>query len=164
MVQEINAASNEQTLGAQQINKEVQQLDQVVQQNASASEELAATAEELNSQAERLKEIVAFFKVDSTMGGFRQETIQADILPHSSLSSQPPASISSNDMEYGYDLKDEYSIKLNMGSSGNGNGKSHHNGNGKGKIKAVSYGNGNGSKNGNGNGKTVIHEEDFIRF
>ncbi|MBI1920538.1 MAG: Cache 3/Cache 2 fusion domain-containing protein [Geobacter sp.] len=64
LVQEINAASREQDLGAEQINKAIQQLDQVIQQNAGASEEMASTAEELSSQAEQLQNAVAFFRVD----------------------------------------------------------------------------------------------------
>jgi len=63
LVQEIAAASAEQTTGANQVNKAIQQLDQVIQQNAAASEELASTAEELSSQAEVLQSTIAFFKV-----------------------------------------------------------------------------------------------------
>ncbi len=62
LVQEINAASNEQNSGAEQINKAIQQLDQVIQQNAGASEEMSSTAEELASQAEQLQDTIAFFK------------------------------------------------------------------------------------------------------
>jgi methyl-accepting chemotaxis protein len=63
LVQEINAASNEQTTGAEQINKAVQQLDSVIQQNASASEEMASTSEELLGQAEQLQNTIAFFRI-----------------------------------------------------------------------------------------------------
>jgi methyl-accepting chemotaxis protein len=61
LIQEIAAASNEQSSGVAQVNKALQQLDQVIQQNASASEELASTAEELSSQSEQLQEVVEFF-------------------------------------------------------------------------------------------------------
>jgi len=64
LVQEITAASNEQSSGAGQINKAIQQLDQVVQQNASASEEMASTAVELLGQAEQLQNTIAFFKLN----------------------------------------------------------------------------------------------------
>jgi methyl-accepting chemotaxis protein len=64
LVQEITAASNEQSSGAAQINKAIQQLDQVVQQNASASEEMASTSTELLSQAEQLQNTIAFFKLN----------------------------------------------------------------------------------------------------
>ncbi len=63
LVQEISAASNEQSTGAEQINKAIQQLDQVIQQNASVSEEIASTSEELAAQAEQLQETVSFFSV-----------------------------------------------------------------------------------------------------
>lgn len=58
LVQEIRAASNEQSSGANQINRAVQQLDQVIQQNASASEEMASTAEEMAAQAQALDDIM----------------------------------------------------------------------------------------------------------
>jgi methyl-accepting chemotaxis protein len=64
LVQEINAASNEQNAGAEQINGAIQQLDQVIQQNASAAEEMSSTAEELAGQAEQLLDLVGFFNVD----------------------------------------------------------------------------------------------------
>ncbi|GFO69502.1 chemotaxis protein [Geomonas limicola] len=63
LVQEISAASREQGIGAEQINKAIRQLDQIIQQNASASEETASTAEELSSQAEVLQSSVSFFKM-----------------------------------------------------------------------------------------------------
>ncbi len=65
LVQEINAASNEQNAGADQINKAIQQLDHVIQQNAGASEEMSATAEELSSQAEHLQNAIGFFKISN---------------------------------------------------------------------------------------------------
>lgn len=61
LISEINAASNEQSIGAEQINKAIQQLDSVTQQNASASEQTASTSEELSAQSGRLKEMISFF-------------------------------------------------------------------------------------------------------
>jgi methyl-accepting chemotaxis protein len=63
LVQEIAAASEEQSSGVGQINAAVTQLSTATQQNASSSEELAATAEELASQAEQLQETMAFFRL-----------------------------------------------------------------------------------------------------
>ncbi len=63
LVQEITAASEEQTSGVSQINSAIGQLSQTTQQNAAGSEELASTAEEMSGQAEELKDIMAFFKV-----------------------------------------------------------------------------------------------------
>ena len=64
LVQEISAASVEQTTGANQINDAIQQLDQVTQQNASLSERMAATAESLATQADQLRSTVTFFKLE----------------------------------------------------------------------------------------------------
>ncbi len=63
LVQEIAAASLEQSAGSEQINGAVQQLSGVTQQSAASSEELATGAEELSTQAEKLKELISFFKV-----------------------------------------------------------------------------------------------------
>jgi methyl-accepting chemotaxis protein len=62
-VQEISAASQEQSSGASQINNAVQQLSNTTQQNASASEELAATSQQMSRQALQLQETMQFFKV-----------------------------------------------------------------------------------------------------
>ena len=66
LVQEISAASAEQSSGVGQINDSMAQLDKATQQNAAASEELAATAEELSGQAEQLQQSVAYFKLNGT--------------------------------------------------------------------------------------------------
>ncbi len=64
LVQEITAASEEQSAGVGQINTAMSQLNQITQQNASSSEELAATAEEMSSQAEQLQQSMSFFHLD----------------------------------------------------------------------------------------------------
>jgi methyl-accepting chemotaxis protein len=65
LVQEITAASEEQSSGLAQITTAVGQMNQTTQQNASSSQELAATAEEMSGQAEQLQRAMAFFKLDS---------------------------------------------------------------------------------------------------
>jgi methyl-accepting chemotaxis protein len=69
LVQEISAASKEQTSGADQINGAIQQLNQVIQQNAGAAEEMSSTAEELSSQAEQLQSTISFFKIGGNGSG-----------------------------------------------------------------------------------------------
>ncbi|MBF0566548.1 MAG: MCP four helix bundle domain-containing protein [Nitrospirae bacterium] len=69
LIQEISAASNEQSIGADQINKAIQQLDQVIQQNASAAEQMASTSEELSSQSGQLQDSISFFEIDSSGAG-----------------------------------------------------------------------------------------------
>lgn len=63
LVQEISAASSEQSSGSEQINRAIQQLDQVIQQNAASSEEMVSTAESLASQAEQLQTMMSFFHI-----------------------------------------------------------------------------------------------------
>ena len=62
LVQEISAASEEQSSGVGQINSAVTQLSQTTQMNAASAEELAATSEEMNTQAEQLDRLMAVFK------------------------------------------------------------------------------------------------------
>lgn len=62
LVQEVAAASNEQSAGVSQINRAMSQVDQITQRNASAAEELASTAEEMSSQAESLQQLMTFFR------------------------------------------------------------------------------------------------------
>ena len=69
LVQEISAASSEQSSGVGQINAAVGQLNQTTQQNASSSEELAATSEEMSSQAEQLQQAMTFFKLENSGTG-----------------------------------------------------------------------------------------------
>ena len=73
LVQEISAASEEQTSGVRQINSAVGQLNEATQQNAASAEELAATSEEMNTQAENLERLMSVFKqrieVEARAGG-----------------------------------------------------------------------------------------------
>ncbi len=63
LVQEIAAASGEQSDGVGQITGAMNHLSGATQQTASASEQLSATAEELSAQAEQLQELMGFFKL-----------------------------------------------------------------------------------------------------
>jgi methyl-accepting chemotaxis protein len=66
LVQEVVAASSEQSSGVGQMNRAMLQVDQVTQRNASAAEELASTAEELSAQAETLRQLMSFFLLDAS--------------------------------------------------------------------------------------------------
>ncbi|MCB2182562.1 MAG: Tar ligand binding domain-containing protein [Desulfobulbaceae bacterium] len=59
LVNEIAAASNEQSQGIEQINKAVVEMDMVTQQNTAAAEESASASEELSAQADEMLGIVA---------------------------------------------------------------------------------------------------------
>jgi methyl-accepting chemotaxis protein len=88
LVQEIAAASAEQSSGVGQINTAMEQLNQITQQNASASEELAATAEEMSGQAMQLQEIMAFFKVDANAMPATQAFATTKVTPKKIASTQ----------------------------------------------------------------------------
>jgi len=66
LVQEITAASEEQSSGVGQITMSMQQLDSVTQQNAAGSEQLAATAEEMQAQSTNLQTVVGFFRLNDS--------------------------------------------------------------------------------------------------
>ena len=81
LVQEINAASNEQKSGSDQINKAIQQLDQVIQQNASAAQSMTNTAQDMTSQADELLTNIAFFKLDDGGGSSSRNSQRAKARP-----------------------------------------------------------------------------------
>jgi methyl-accepting chemotaxis protein len=74
LVQEITAASEEQSSGVDLVNKAMAQLDQISQQSASSAEQLAATAEEVNSQAAHLQQLIDFFKLPNSFDAYMPST------------------------------------------------------------------------------------------
>jgi methyl-accepting chemotaxis protein len=77
IMQEITAASAEQTSGIEQINQAILQMDQVTQQNASLVEEAAAAAESMQDQAAKLAQAVSVFKVDAVHAGMGRTAMPA---------------------------------------------------------------------------------------
>ncbi len=80
LVQEVAAASSEQSSGVAQINRALSHVDQITQRNASSAEELSSTAEEMSSQADAMRQqaeavlekaeglhrVVAFFRTEAS--------------------------------------------------------------------------------------------------
>jgi methyl-accepting chemotaxis protein len=58
LIGEVDAASQEQALGIEQVNKAMAEMDKVVQQNAANAEESASASEELNAQAQHVRSYV----------------------------------------------------------------------------------------------------------
>jgi methyl-accepting chemotaxis protein len=81
LVQEVAAASQEQSAGVAQINKAMGAVDQVTQRNASAAEELASTAEEMSSQAESLQQLLGFFRIGDSARQPPRPAPQATVAP-----------------------------------------------------------------------------------
>ncbi|MDW5299820.1 MAG: methyl-accepting chemotaxis protein [Sedimentibacter sp.] len=63
IVEKIAEASQQQALGASQINSGIEQISSVVQTNSATAEESAAASEELSSQAIVLKNLIGGIKV-----------------------------------------------------------------------------------------------------
>jgi len=97
LVQEIAAASGEQSDGVGQINGAMNHLNATTQQAASASEELSATAEELSAQASRLQDLMSYFRLGNEDGG--------RVSRHSAAArsdSMAPAAGASNGLKFGH--------------------------------------------------------------
>jgi methyl-accepting chemotaxis protein len=65
---EIAAASQEQTLGIDQVNQAIGQMDETTQQNAALVEQAAAAAASLQDQAGHLAQVVSVFKLEQSQG------------------------------------------------------------------------------------------------
>lgn len=74
IMDEIAAASEEQSNGIGQVNQAVAQMDQVVQQNSQLVQQAARSANELESEAARLREAVERFHVTPALAGGKQES------------------------------------------------------------------------------------------
>jgi methyl-accepting chemotaxis protein len=66
IMSEIAAASQEQSMGIEQVNQAVSLMDEATQQNAALVEEAAAAAESLREQAGGLVRLVSVFKLDAS--------------------------------------------------------------------------------------------------
>ena len=85
LVQEITAASNEQSTGSAQINQAIQQLDQIAQQSAVISGTIDTTAEELSTQAQHLQQTIGFFNIgEKALSNGSQESPQHELHPSGS--------------------------------------------------------------------------------
>jgi methyl-accepting chemotaxis protein len=85
LVQDVAAASTEQSSGVTQINQAMSQVDAVTQRNASSAEELSSTAEELAAQSEQLQQLMTFFRVAGELkthrSGDGKQRVSMDLKP-----------------------------------------------------------------------------------
>lgn len=80
---DITSASQQQSIGIEQVNQAVSQMDQVTHQNAALVEEATAASSSLQEQASALAKLVATFKLDS--GVMVTENQAAEHLPRAPL-------------------------------------------------------------------------------
>ena len=63
---EITSASQEQSMGIEQVNEAISQMDEMTQQNAALVEQAAAAAQSMQDEAATLSASVSVFKLDSS--------------------------------------------------------------------------------------------------
>lgn len=96
LVEKINDASSEQASSIAQISIGIDQISSVVQTNSATAEQSAAASEELSGQSNILKNLVAKFKLSSTVSSSGGGSYSA---PSSSYSEPAPAP-DMNDYDY----------------------------------------------------------------
>ena len=69
IMSEITVASQEQSMGIEQIHQAVSQMDQVTQQNAAMVEQAAGASRSLQDQAADLARLVSVFRLDASVHG-----------------------------------------------------------------------------------------------
>src|SRR5690606_32621737 len=73
LINEISAATKEQTSGIAQINDAVLQLSDVTQQNAALVEQSASASNSLNEQAKALVDVVGVFQVGQEQAAAKRQ-------------------------------------------------------------------------------------------
>jgi len=95
IVEDIAAASAEQTQGIMQIGQAVSEMEQVTQQNAALVEEAAAAAQSLEEQAKNLTQVVSQFRLDGAeTGAFAAPQLAKPVKPAATVTTvavKPPA-------------------------------------------------------------------------
>ncbi|MGE4124031.1 MAG: methyl-accepting chemotaxis protein [Pusillimonas sp.] len=81
---EITAASQEQSIGIDQINQAVSQMDQVTQQNAALVQEASAASDSMQDQARTMAELVSTFHISDNVR-------EIDITPRTPKAASPDA-------------------------------------------------------------------------
>ncbi|MGK5015809.1 methyl-accepting chemotaxis protein [Janthinobacterium sp. 61] len=86
IITEITAASSEQSVGIDEINRAIGQMDAVTQQNAALVEESAAAAESMQHQAHNLAQVVSVFKLNGQQAKVSgASTLKRPAAPQSAL-------------------------------------------------------------------------------
>jgi methyl-accepting chemotaxis protein len=118
IMSEITAASQEQSVGIEQVNLAIAQMDEMTQQNAALVEQAAAAAESMQDQAGSLAQAVSIFKLEHNpshivsiappkkVGALSARPIRK-ASPAKRLATRPSASSSSSVMKSG-NGKDEW--------------------------------------------------------
>lgn len=84
IMDEISAASQEQSSGIEQVNMAVSQMDEVTQQNAALVEQASAAAASLEAQAEQLESAVSLFRLADSESAVAMAATALPVLPSAS--------------------------------------------------------------------------------
>ncbi|MNR98700.1 Methyl-accepting chemotaxis protein II [compost metagenome] len=100
IMNEIAAASREQSAGISQVNIAITQMDEVTQQNAALVEQATAAAQAMADQAEQLRASVAVFRVSTAerSNGADSEKVLRPKMPEKKRQSKPAAQPTTFDM------------------------------------------------------------------
>lgn len=91
IVSEITLASNEQSVGIEQVNQAIGQMDQTTQENAALVEEAAAAAQSLQEQAHQLEKTVSLFKLESDqLALYKPQSVSSPVEPTAKAVSVKP--------------------------------------------------------------------------
>jgi methyl-accepting chemotaxis protein-1 (serine sensor receptor) len=91
IVSEITLASNEQSVGIEQVNQAIGQMDQTTQENAALVDEAAAAAQSLQEQAHQLEKTVSLFKLESDqLALYKPQSVSSPVKPTAKAVSVKP--------------------------------------------------------------------------
>ena len=79
IMNEITAASQEQSSGIEEVNRAIGQMDEMTQQNAALVEQAAAAAESMQEQAVQLAQAVSVFKLEGRGQRLGKATVAARV-------------------------------------------------------------------------------------
>jgi len=91
LIEAINAATAEQTVGISQVSAAVSQLDHTTQQNAALVEQSAAAADSLKQQAAQLADVVSVFKLHAAHAATSIAVVSASKRPVGRAPTHRPA-------------------------------------------------------------------------
>ncbi len=115
VMEEIAAASEQQTDGVDEINGAVDEMNEVTQTTAASAEESASAAEELTAQAERFRALVGGFELTRALAAAPQRDPRpVPVKPRRELSLAGASRAGAKGREHG-----------NGKGNGNGNGNGH---------------------------------------
>jgi hypothetical protein len=92
IMNEITAASSEQSNGIEEVNRAITQMDEMTQQNAALVEEAAAAAQSMQDQASTLGRAVSVFKMEGAASSI--SATPSLTVAHAVTAAAPPATVS----------------------------------------------------------------------